>query len=145
MQTLLTAFLLSFFGTIGFAFFFNAPKKELIYCGISGALGWTIYIYLTKSGNETVSSNLIATMIVSILGEFLARVLHKPVTAFVIPSIIPLVPGYGLYLTMLYIVQGNYSLAAAKGVETFFNSGAIAVGIIIISSSAKAIKTFRHQ
>lgn len=141
MKELFYAFLLSFIGTVGFAIFFNAPKNSLLISGFSGAFGWIVYMILNQNGNGAVFSNFIAAIAVSVLGEVFARASKNPVTTFVIPSIIPLVPGYGLYLTMLFLVQGDYAKGVEKGVETFFIAGAIAVGLIIVSSTVKSLKT----
>jgi len=34
---------MSFCACVAFSVVFNAPKKELVYCGISGFLGWFFY------------------------------------------------------------------------------------------------------
>lgn len=141
MKEFLYAFFLSFIGTMGFAIFFNAPKKTLFLSGFSGGFGWIVYMFLDQNGNGAVFSNFIAAIAVSILGEVFARASKNPVTTFIIPSIIPLVPGYGLYLTMLLLVQKDYAKGVAKGVETFFIAGAIAVGVLIVSSIVKSLKT----
>lgn len=135
----------SFLGTIGFAASFNVPKKSLAYCGITGAIGWTLYILLTNFQFNIILSNLIAAIFVSMISEFFARIDKKPVTCFVIPGILPLVPGYGMYQTMFYLVQDQYSRGMEKGVETLFVAGAIAVGIILVSSMSKIIKTISIQ
>ena len=36
-------FIVALFATLSFAVIFSAPKKELFYCGFTGALGWIIY------------------------------------------------------------------------------------------------------
>ncbi|MDK2810897.1 MAG: hypothetical protein PWR27_1606, partial [Petroclostridium sp.] len=71
------------------------------------------------------------------LSEFFARQFKMPVTIFLTSGIIPLVPGAGLYYTMLELVQNNYAAAISKGVETIFIAGSIAVAIAISSSLFK--------
>ncbi len=40
-------------------------------------------------------------------------------------------PGAGIYYAAYYMIQGDLSLAAAKGVETLLVSGGIALGLMI--------------
>lgn len=134
-------FIYSFFATIGFAIVFNVPKKSLFYGGFCGAVGWTLYTFLFQNSIETVSANFIASLAVALLGEIFARIDKKPVTAFVIPGIIPLVPGYGIYRTMLNLLQDNLQTGIELGLTTLFSSGAIAIGIIVVSSVARIFKT----
>lgn len=137
MSIILNNFILSFLATVGFSIVFNAPKKSLHLCGICGAVGWTLYIVLKNSGIGNVNSNLIASLIIGLLGEIFARVDKKPVSVFVIPGIICLVPGYGIYNTMINLMEKNYNMASKIGFESIFVAGAIATGIIVVSSIFK--------
>ena len=44
-----------------------------------------------------------------------------PITIFLVSGIIPLVPGAGIYYTAYYLVTGQMSLAAVKGLEAVKN------------------------
>ena len=45
-MSLILHFIYSFFATVGFAVVFNTPKKSLIYGGLCGGTGWTVYTAL---------------------------------------------------------------------------------------------------
>ena len=66
--------------------------------------------------------------------EICASILKKPATIFIIPGIIPFVPGGGIYETMLYSLWGNMELAAVTGFRTLTAAGAIAAGIALVSA-----------
>lgn len=138
-------FLLSFFGTIGFSIIFNAPKRSLLYCGLCGASGWTIFKGLTLFGISPVSANLVASICVAAAGELLSRIDKKPVTVFVIPGIICLVPGYGVYRTMWHLIRDDFSTGLEIFFQTLFSAGAIATGIIIVSTIARIIKKLERK
>ena len=89
-MSLILHFIYSFFATVGFAVVFNTPKKSLIYGGLCGGTGWTVYTALQPLISPA-PANLIAAISVAALGELFARINKNPVTAFVIPGIIPLV------------------------------------------------------
>ncbi|RDY23028.1 threonine/serine exporter [Romboutsia maritimum] len=131
------SFLFSFLATIGFAVFYNSPKRALIPAGITGGLGWTIYVLLFKLSYNSIFANFIAAALVSIMGEILARKMKQPAILFVIPGILPLVPGLGMYNTMLYMVQKDYNLAISTGADTLFISASISLGVLVITSLSK--------
>ncbi len=135
-------FIFSAFSTVGFSVFFNAPTSSLIPAGITGGIGWSVFFYLMGVTSNSIFANFFAAVIVSLMSEILARKLKQPAILFVIPGIIPLVPGLGMYNTMLYLVQKNYDMAISTGADVLFVGGAIALGVLIITSLAKTISIF---
>lgn len=138
-------FFYGFFATIGFSIFLCAPKKVLIPCGFAGALGWAVYYFLATASVNNVNSNFLATILVTFVSEFLARRLKQPAIIFIIPGIIPLVPGLGMYNTMLYLVQGNFNDSIAKGADVVFVGGAIALGVLIVTSLSNTLHRARAK
>ncbi|HZK38133.1 MAG TPA: threonine/serine exporter family protein, partial [Clostridia bacterium] len=65
----------------------------------------------------------------------------NPITVYIIPGIIPLVPGFGLYYTMLSVVEKQFDKVADYGSEAFLISMAIAGALVIVLS----INTYRRQ
>ncbi len=133
-------FIYSFMVTIGFSVFLNAPKSTLFPCGFVGAMGWTSFYFFNQVTKNNILANFIAALLVSYISEILARKLKQPAIIFAIPGVIPLVPGLGMYNTMLYLIQNDYNNAIAKGADVLFVGGAISLGVLIITSLAK---TFR--
>lgn len=132
-------FVYSFISTIGFAIFLKAPKSTLLPCGFAGGVGWSVYYFLMTFTNNNIMSNFIAALLVSLISELFARKLKQPAIVFIIPGIILLVPGLGMYNTMLYLVQGNYTLAIAKGADVLFIAMALSMGVLIVTSLFKTI------
>lgn len=132
-------FIYSFFATVGFAIFLNAPKSTLLSSGFVGGLGWSVFYYLVKLSGNDILANFIAALLVSYISEILARKLRQPAIIFIIPGIIPLVPGLGMYNTMLYLVQHDYNQAIAKGADVLFVGGAISLGILVVTSLVKTL------
>ncbi|WP_432403121.1 threonine/serine exporter family protein [Wukongibacter sp. M2B1] len=138
-------FIFSLISTVGFSVLFNVPKKSIFYAGLTGGIGWTIYMYIKELTLSSAFSIFVASTIVGILGEIFARIDKKPVTTFVIPGIVPLVPGYIIYLSMVELINQEFYEAARLGTEAVFNSGAISVGIILVTSVAKIKKSQNHK
>jgi len=134
MNTILHMFLAAA-ATMGFSIIFNVPKRELIFCGISGAAGWTVYTLITTFwAYSTIPATLFAAMTVTTLARFLSGLRKMPSTIYMIPGIIPLVPGIGIYFTMFHIINGDNAAAVVQGVDALKIAGVIAIGLLIILS-----------
>ncbi|MCT4583728.1 MAG: threonine/serine exporter family protein [Peptostreptococcaceae bacterium] len=133
-------FIISFFATLGFCILFNVPKKYIIHSCLTGAIGWCVFIFNKEIFNSNPFPNFLASIVIGILGEIFARINKTPVTLYVIPGIIPLVPGYGIYLSMIHLINNDFYSAIKTGVDTLFIAGAISMGIIIVTSFSRLIK-----
>ena len=80
-------------------------------------------------------------MAISLISEVMAKILKTPSTVFYIPSLFPIVPGIPAYYTVLYIIDKKIIDAAYKGLETLGSAGAIAFGILLISTIFRYINT----
>ena len=127
---IIVEFIVAMFATISFAILFNAPKKEVVYCGLTGALGWVVYYGMTQNAINSVLASLVATFCLTILARCFAVVRKSPVTMYLLPGIFPLVPGAGIYYTAYYLFIGNTEMSGFKGLETLEIAGAIVFGII---------------
>ena len=54
-------FLVSLAATLSFAVLFSAEKKQLFFCGLTGALGWIVYLICLQYHTDNAIANLIAT------------------------------------------------------------------------------------
>ena len=124
----------SYLAAVGFAVFLNSPKKTLYISGAVGMISWTIYVLLMRVNFDMISANFIAASVAALICEILARKMKKPTILFVVPGIITLIPGLGLYNTMYYLIEGDYRLAVTTGMNVILASGAIALGVIVVTS-----------
>ena len=106
---------------------------------------WITFYIISIHLNSYTSATFFAAIVVGILGELLARYYKKPATVYIIPGIVPLVPGAGMYYTMLALVSKDFYTAINKGTETFFIAAAISLGIIISTSLSRSIKRMKHK
>ena len=96
---ILRQFTYGFFSTLGFAILFQAPKKSLITNGIIGGIGWIVYKYLMLNGYSILFSAMVASIIIGSISAIISVFIKMPAITFFAPSIIPLVPGGGMYYT----------------------------------------------
>ena len=128
MNTVLQ-FVVAMFGTLSFAILFHAPRKEYLWCSVTGGLGWVVYLFLVQAHASVAIATLCATFILTILSRVLSYRREKPVTVFLIPGIFPLVPGAGIYYTAYYFISNLKGQFFSKAVETTLIAGSIALGI----------------
>lgn len=139
-MNLFVEFLIAAICSISFAILFNCPKEELISSGLCGGMGWLLYSIIKTLTSSSSLSVLFAAIAVGLLGEALAHRNKKPATVFIVPGIIPLVPGYGLYYTMLTVIESGLGEASSIGIETIFAAISIASGLIISSALGKVFR-----
>lgn len=111
----------------------EAPKKTLIYAGLVGAGGWLIYLLCVETLG-VVSATFISGVFIALFSHLFARIFQSPVTVFLIPGFIPLVPGAGMYNTVYQFMQGNAALSDFYLRQTIQIAGMIALSIFVIDS-----------
>lgn len=121
-------------GTVAFGALFGVPSQYYPYCGLIGASGWAVYVFLwmrTGFWSEAVVVFL-ATVLVILMSRFFAVRERCPVTIFLICGILPLVPGAGIYWTCYYLVTGQLDEASTRGFSALKAAVAIVLGIVFV-------------
>ena len=127
---MLIQFGVAFLATISFSILFSAPKKNTVFCGLTGAFGWIIYYLLTQSGISDVAACVTATFVLTVMSRAFAAIFRIPGTVYLLSGIFPLVPGAGIYYTAYYMFRGDHAMSGAMGLQTFEVAAAIVFGII---------------
>lgn len=131
-------------GSAGFAFFFNAKKSQILCAAISGLLVSGMYLLLTNHYDNILLDNMLCAMFVTTYAEIFARIMKAPSSVFLLPAIIPLVPGGFLYYAMYSMVTGVPGDAWQNANATLLTGLGIAMGILVVSvivSGIDMIKT----
>ncbi len=121
-------------GSLGFSVIFNCRIKIGILGAIGGMLGWIIVVLLTLLNVSEYIAFFIAAMIITLYSRIMATVKKCPATPFLRASIIPLVPGKALYLTMVYALNEEWQLLFQQGISTILYAVCISSGILLIST-----------
>lgn len=136
----------AFIGCFGFTFIFRIQKniRFSLVGSFLGALGWFIYLASGSLDNIFMQS-FIAMLCVSLLSETMARIFKAPATIFIIIGCFPLVPGSGIYYTMLYAVQGMNDLFMESFLSTLGTSISLALAILISSTAFQVYKRIKTK
>lgn len=120
-------------GTIGYCLIINVKRNKIVYGCLGGMFSTFLYCICVECGLSLLLQNLIPAALATLYAEVLARLVKAPATVFLIPAIIPLVPGGRLYYTMSAMVDGNADGAQIYARETIVIALGIAVGIVLVS------------
>ncbi|MFZ0475496.1 MAG: threonine/serine exporter family protein [Halobacillus sp.] len=134
----------SFFASAAFGIIYQAPRNTLVKCGLVGMVGWMIYAFLVWKEVDSVPATLIASFVIALVSQTLARRFKTPMIIFSVPGIIPLVPGSLAYDAMRNFVQNDYSAAISIAAKAFMISGAIAFGLVFSEVLNQIIKKIRQ-
>ncbi|MDD3430357.1 MAG: threonine/serine exporter family protein [Oscillospiraceae bacterium] len=132
----------------GACFFFciiiNFRGKIKWFAPLGSSLGWLTYLLFNFVQNDLLQY-FIATVVLSIYAEIMARVFKVPVTGFLLVALYPLVPGGGIYYTMEYCILGETAKFMETGLHTFGIALALAVGILFVSSLVRLYTTIKSH
>ena len=133
----------AFSGSLGFALLFQVRRGKLLLASLGGLLAWAVYLALGPAIPGDVPRFFIASVVLTIYGEILARVVKCPATLFLVTAAVPLIPGGSLYHTMRYFVAGDFAACSAQGLEPLQQALAIAAGRIVPTSLYQLVRRVR--
>ena len=125
----------SFIGAVGFAIYFNIHGPGGLLCALGSVLAWSTYLITIHFTDNVIWANFTGAMVASLYAETMARIRKYPAISYLVVSIFPLIPGAGVYYTMTYAVQGQMDRFANNGMLNAAIAGAIALGILLVSSA----------
>ena len=127
-------FAAAFVSTLGFAFIYNVHGKNLVVASVCGAFGWMFYLIAQRFMVSDIIPYFVAGIAVALYSEVAAKIFKAPVTVYLMPGFIPLVPGLTIFRTMEACLFGDITAFAEGLVNTLKIGGAISLGLILMSS-----------
>lgn len=139
----LKAVIFSSIAILGFALYFEIPKRYLIPVGVIALVSWAVFLVSDSLGLSTAWASFFAALVSDFLAYFCARTLKAPVILFLLGGILPLVPGVGIYRAVYNMIYGMES-ASQVLVETLLITGAIALAIFVMDTLIDIEKRVRR-
>lgn len=140
MKTYMIQILAAGAGTLGFGLLFNLRRKHLVTAVAGGMATWIVYLLCAESLEGIFIPTLIASAFAALFSEIMARTFKAPVPLYLLPSVVPLIPGGSLYYAMSYCVNRNWQLSGEYGFQTLQYALAIALGMSLVWAAADMIK-----
>ena len=124
----------AFAACLGFCIIFNIRAPGMVYLLVGPLTGYSDLL-----------QSFWAAVFLSAYSEGMARVRKCPVTGYLLVAFLPLVPGGGIYSTMEHALNGESSLFLSTGAHTLGVAGALAVGILMVSSLVRMYSALRRR
>lgn len=132
-------------GTLGFNILFNIRGKKLLLATLGGLISWAVFLALEPLLPGEAIRYFIAAAAITVYGEILARVEKTPTTTFLVPSMIPLIPGGALYYTMNYALNKQWSQFAHQAFYTLQLALSLALGIIAVTTTVRLLTALHRK
>ncbi len=129
---------------LGFAMLFNVPRRALVGCALGGALAYAVRTLLVQFGVAGIeAATLLGATVVGFGGVRFGHHWHVPAPVFIVPGVIPLLPGYLAFRTMIDLLtlttnapgvdQALLLTTAVNSLKTILIVGGIAAGVAVPS------------
>ncbi len=130
VKTVITAFL----GSLGFSLLYGLKRRHLLFASLGGLISWGMYLLFSFVFNQKAIflPCFIATLITATYVNYISIRVKAPTHLFLLPAIIPLIPGSTLYYTFLNFYKKEWSLMFEFAGETFAFVFAIAAGMSVV-------------
>jgi uncharacterized membrane protein YjjB (DUF3815 family) len=131
--------LFGFLMTMGFCLQINAPRRQMAMASAIGGVGMLVLMGGPRLGYGALLTCFAGTCMIAILAEFASRAGRDATTVFIIPGIIPFVPGLGLFESTSAILNNDITLGIEKGASAMLSAGSIAIALIVVATGARLI------
>ena len=132
-------------GSLGFGILFNLRGRKLLITTLGGLISWGVFLLLEIWLPGEPIRYFLSMSAISIYAELFARIEKTPTTTFLVPSVIPLIPGSALYYTMNYALKEQWRLFVQKAFYTLELALSLALGIIAVTTATRLLTALlRH-
>ena len=134
-----------FMACLGFCMFYNVHGGGVLLCCLGAVLGWGVYLLMEQVSDSIYICYVAAAIFISAYAEIMARVRKYPITAYLVVSYFPLVPGSYIYYTMYYSIHGQWQQALDKGVQAVGLAACLAIGVLLVSTTVRTFTAWRRE
>ncbi|MDY4081962.1 MAG: threonine/serine exporter family protein [Candidatus Metalachnospira sp.] len=134
MKIVLIEMFMAFMACFFFAIIYNTPKKELIFCGIFGCIGYGIYYYLVHFRGFGTSANFFGALMIALLARIVSMNRQIPVMVYILPSVFPLSPGANMYNAAYALIKSDMYTAGVQTMICIKIVGVCVIAILLILS-----------
>jgi len=131
--------------TLGFAILFNIQGVTLTYAIINGILSWSVYFLTEGMTPAPYMQHFLTATVIAFYSEFMAIKKKTPATIFLVPAMIPLLPGGLLFYTMQNLFLGKITAALYYGAAALSIAGVVSLSILCVSFSFKLVRSVLHS
>ena len=140
---MIMSWIAAFFASFFFAILYETRGKLVFCSAFCGLLGKIVFDFL--DGYNIVLQFFVPTVVMCIYAEIFARACKVPVMVITTIGILPIVPGMRFYNTIDSLLNSHVADFYSYGVDTLLSMGAMAIGLVLVSSLARMLKMVRRK
>lgn len=129
---LLLMLLASAVGSVGFAMIYRVAGKYLAIAAVGGTLTYFVYYTVSFFDAEVFVPSVLSLSFAALFSEIFAKIKRAPISIFILPCSIPIVPGSAMYYTMANFIERDFSSAAYYLNQALGTAIGMAVGSVIV-------------
>lgn len=137
--------ILMLFASLGFSMIMGTKRRHYITCAILGSVSFCISSQLLEITDSILITSVISSAISSIASQTIARTAKAPATIFLLPSILPLVPGRRFFYAISSALAQNNDNAVVYFMQTIEYTAGISTGIMLGSSLCKIVLAVKAE
>lgn len=119
----------AYIGSLGFSVLFNIRGEKLVFASLGGFLAWGVYLATACIDNNPYLCGFVASVMLTLYAECMARVHKTPATVFLVSAAIPLIPGAGLYRAMNCLMKRDWGKFGEESAYTLLFAASMSAGI----------------
>lgn len=134
MVSIIIKAIAAFLAVYFFSITLEVNKKFLPFVGITGMAGWLTYLICKNKGINDTTSYIISGLVITTMSSIFSGIFKTLLTIFLIPGILPIVPGVAIYKMVYNLMTSDIPNARYYFIQTILISVGIAVSIFLIES-----------
>ena len=131
----------AYLATVAAAINVKAPRKFIYWAGLPGLVSYAIYLLVLNYTNPFIAT-FIGSLIVSIIGQWMARRFKTVVNVFYIPAFFLYVPGVAIYEMAEYFMNNDLIQATSSFYRALVTALAIGLAVFVVDS---AMETYKYH
>lgn len=137
--------LTALFSTVGYCFLMNVPRNKIVPASINGMLSWGLYLLLKDHIESVFYLLVVVASFTAAYSEVAAKIAKTPATVFLLPGLIPLIPGGFVYYAMLGLVQNQFDTMRQNALLAGQWAVGIAAGICVVAVIRQIIRHMTNR
>lgn len=145
MMILLQAFFGGALAAIGFGVLYNITSKMTLFlAGVTGAIGSFAYQLCIELGMTVLSASFYGAAGFTLAASLFSKLRDEPDTMFLVPALIPLVPGGTVFQMMTAFLEGRLYVGLGRFLDALAIAGMLVFGMMVVGAVLKLIVFFQH-
>lgn len=124
---------MAFLATAGYCLLINVPWRHMLPAAAGGTLSWCAYLLLRGRIESLFYLLVLVGAATAAYAELCAKLARAPATIFLVPGLIPLVPGKYVYYMMFSLVESDLTGMRSYALLTAEWAFGLAAGICLVA------------